>query len=104
MSDAGAPRVHLMQSRDRDPLFDGAVYRYAIGRDDSEILVAVRMAPIFVHLLPLSARQTLRQMADELIEQWADRLGDGDEIRVDSSGTAWLGQERLRGLLGTGAD
>lgn len=96
---AAAPRVHLMQARDRDPLFEGAVYSYALDGSDSEIMVTVRVAPIFVSLLSLAARQRLRQLADDLVRGAAAELRDGDEIAVASDGTVRRNGVRLRQLL-----
>lgn len=89
-------RVHLMQSRDRDPMVDGARYTYAVKAvAGAEILASVSVAPICVHLLPLSERLRLEARARELVQGAAASLADGDEIRVGSDGAVRLGNRLL---------
>lgn len=96
----GGPRLHLMQSRDRDPLFNGVGYEYAVDTGSgAQFMVAVRIAPICVHLLPLATRLELEPLARELVAGAVGVLSDGDEIRVGSDGAARVGERLLRRLL-----
>ena len=93
-------QFRLVHSAALDPLFEAARYTFSVEGATVGFEVTVRFAPIFVHLLPLSRRGRLADLAEGVARQaTAAGVRERAVVRVSSDGTPTLGALRLEPLL-----
>lgn len=93
------PRIFRLQALDRDPLFAGARYTFAVDDPAGGFDVVVVVSPYFVGLLSLEGRRELGERARTCVELMLEAGRRGPTtLRVSAEGTLRADDEILGAL------